>query len=1225
METIKNRKAGVLSWTPAPACISPASSETCEDEWDEGEEQDHDFCSQMDDNGIIGLPLVDETQEHEDNTEPSSPPPPIPEDPGGCEVQDMPPEELSFILNERLDDVDILSTFSDDVCVLQEQRCSEDKANEMKTQKEGEKTKHFSERDTYLDMAQGERDGAESEWGLRNAPVYNSKEESEIINEGQFFDSPPSIVEADGDCKPQCPTYQASSCPTLPIFNHLCHFTSDEMATAPGITNETLPDLGFADSPRHSNNLIIFESSFHHEQNSDNEEQELEDAICPQPLTSNCQSSVRNECSKTDPKNSYHLSTRMSHPCHDGVLSGTSSHNKPKEDCCHTPRRSNESRKGLPSHWIPDLSKVKPRVSFPKGDYKPPKSRWSSKNPPKSLTPEAPVVFKSPADIVKEVLLNTTDGPQPPLEFDKTTSVGGPNGTVPQEFRCQQKAGILLDQLQEDHGKLLTKYAEAANTIDRLRLEAKVNLYSEQPNPAHVMPFGLHVEPSKFMRMDFPQAQKAQPDSVSPQLSGPSAHIRASSDLCLSASIPKSSDCQSSLKVATTLYVQADKFLHQLQDFEDLLKSKTPFQLVKGLAQLYQALDSLEMGYLSAKKEHKVLQQEGAEHSHFDPNRELEELIYQCGRHMDELKERVDQRALDVSAHSLSLEAQKSSPSDKSHFEHQCTPLLLDPVEVTQKKAPILTVNCCDFKKTCAEQATDVNQSSTVCLTRAPNIRRRKEVRKSYSSSQSSLGETYQEEKRLTKTLTGIRRVLSQDGIISPGTDSGFVASEYSHQIWTSAPCSFHQRASKSVQRPAKASLVKPQTSQTSPQTCDSLQSHKRTSMEPSEYFKQATRRSDQGECKQRQWVSQTDSLGTDSETSEFATHIVSEHVQSDQYEETLPCSSPSSSSSDMRHHHGDSLKPSLKSTQLTTCNDQSGASKPSLPEHIRESPLTIPQEPYIVNNFAKGKLAHHRTSHLLRSGEQLLDIGGNNRKKWTFDGDEVEKVVRHTTRKRLIHKRQTQPDTSTATEDENSAHRLLVTRSTQTSIAAADSQPVHSTRDHAECANDNDGKTRGVPPCSQCLSHHKWSSEKPVGGNQEATQLCSCHCHHCHRCGHSDTKTRNEQDRCRDSNTPRISNCKPESPSRSSLCPTPLLFYLQPQPPHMCTNKTSSTSKVNNNNEEERLGPSPCVVSQRSLDDALQAARKVKVRSKRMVRSLTADLRSLERLSKSCSNSNSD
>ncbi|XP_019744306.1 uncharacterized protein akna [Hippocampus comes] len=648
METVKNTKTGVLSWTPAPTCVSPATSETSEDAWDEEEEQDDDFYGQMDENGIIGLTLVDDPREHDDNAEcngTSSPGHAIPEGLAVCVVPDMPPDELCSTLDERLEDEDVLSPFCDDVCVLKERGHNQAKANERETPK-GQKTEYFSQRDSHSDTAQGERDGTED-------------------------------------------THSLMSCV----------------------------------------------SSLHHQESSE-EEEDQEDVLSPQPQSSeNSQTGLKKPSPSPGPR---------SQPCHEAALPRTSSHNKPKEDCRHTPRRADESRKGYPSHWVPDLSKVKPRVSFPKGDYKPPKSRWSSKNPPKSLTPEAPVVFKSPADIVKEVLLNTTDGPQPPLDLNKRTSAG----TVPQEFRSHQKADILLDQLQEDHGRLLTKYAEAANTIDRLRLEAKVNLYSEQQMPAHVVPLGQHAEPSKFMRLDFPQAQKAQPSAVSPQPSGPSTHIRASSTLCLSSSISKSLESQGNRKVANALFAQADKFLQQLQHFEEFLKSKMPFQQVKGLTQLYQGLDSLEKGYLAARKEHKVQQQQGAEHSHFDPDRELEEFIYQCGQHMDELKERVDRnsRAAD-SARSLSPEAQKSPACDDSRAESQHTPLSLDSVKLTNKEVGPGNLNS-SHKKKCDEQATDVDQSPTVHLTPTPASRRRKEVRKSCSSSQCSLAEISALEKR---------------------------------------------------------------------------------------------------------------------------------------------------------------------------------------------------------------------------------------------------------------------------------------------------------------------------------------------------------------------------------------------------------------------------------------------------------------------------------------------
>ncbi|XP_051907038.1 uncharacterized protein LOC127591189 isoform X2 [Hippocampus zosterae] len=1218
MESGKNTKTGVLSWTPAPKCVSPATSETSEDAWDEEEEQDDDFYAQMEENGIIGLTLVDDPRDAECNGT-SSRGPATPEGLAICVVPDMPPDELCSTLDEHLEDV--LSPFCDDVCVLKERGHHQAKANERETPKGRKTEQRFSERDSQFDTAQGERDGTEGEWTLRNGPVNNSKE-SERSSERQFCESPSLIVEANGDCKPRCPTQRASSRPTLPMFSHLCRFTLEEMAAAPGIASETVPDMCFTDFPD-THSLMSCVSSLHHQESSE-EEEDQEDALSAQPQSSeNSQTGLKKPAPSPGPR---------SQPRHDAALPRTSSHDKPKEDCHHALRRADECRKAYPNHGVPDLSKVKPRVSFPKGDYKPPKSRWSSKNPPKSLTPEAPVVFKSPADIVKEVLLNTTDGPQPPLDLNKRASAG----TVPQEFLSQQKAGILLDQLQEDHGRLLTKYAEAANTIDRLRLEAKVNLYSEQQMPAHAVPSGQHAEPSKFMRLDFPQAQKAQPGAVSPPPSGPSTHIRASSSLFLSSSISKSLESPGNRRVANALFAQADKFLQQLQHFEEFLKSKMPFQMVKGLAQLYQGLDSLEKGYLAARKEHKVQQQQGAEHSHFDPNRELEEFIYQCGRHMDELKERVDRnsRAAD-SARSLSPEAPKSPACDDSHVESQHTPLSLDSVELPNKEVGPGNVNSSHFKKRCDEQATDVDQSATARLTPTPaSSRRRKEVRKSYSSSQCSLAEISASEKRSANLQTGMRRVLSQDGGISPGTDSGFVGSECSHQIWaaTHDPC--QQRASKRVSGPAEVSSVKPQTIRTSTPSRDSSQSHRRTSREPNEYFQQAMRGSCPGERTQRQRVHhQTDSIRTDSEI----THPVSDDIQSDQYEETLlPCSSPSSSCSTVRHHHSDSLK-TLRSSERVTCNESSLASqsfKSNAPARIGESPTS---KPLSGTNSTPGNSTQHRTSHALRCRDHSSDVSRSSRKKWSIDGNEVEKVTRRTARKRLTHKQQTRRDTTTATEDENAAQRLLVSRSTQTSIAATDiqlsyasDQVQHIKRDNAERADDNDGRTSGVLPCSQCLSHHKVS---PESGHREPAQFCSCHCHRCHHCRHSETKTANEQDCCRDSNTSKISSCTTsESPNKAappavcpSLCPTPLLLYLQPQPVHVCTNNTGSPSKVDSSKEEERLRPSPCVVPERSVDDALLAAQKIKDVSKRMVRSLTAGMRSLERLSKSRSNSNSD
>ncbi|XP_077478861.1 uncharacterized protein akna isoform X2 [Stigmatopora argus] len=1210
METVKNTKAGVLSWTPAPVCISPASSETSE-EWDGGEEQDQDFYSQMDDNGIIGL-----IQERDDDTEciqvSPSPKSHTPEDvtTSGYEVQHMPPEEGVYSLNGHLEDVDGLSTFGDDVSTLNEQSHREDATNETKLSKEGQKTERFSEREKFFEMAPGKKDRAEGERGFRIEPAHHNKDESEIISERHFFQSS-MVVEADGDCKPQCPSYQMSSRATAPMFSPLGHFTTDVAAAAPGLVGETVPDLVLTDSPPDSYSIFSCASSPERQRNQQLEEK----AVSPQPIMVKEQSGVHHEYPQSGLKqpNTYSFMQR-SQPGQDAALLN----NTPKED---NTRRANQTRKCHPNHKVPDLSKVKPRVSFPKGDYQPPKSRWPSKNPPKSMSPEAPVVFKSPVDIVKDVLLNTTDGPHTPFDIYQKTLTGSPDANVPQEFRCQQETGILLDQLQEKHGLLLTKYAEAANTIDRLRLEPKVNLYSEQPKPAQVMPLQVQVEPSKFMQLDFPQAQKAQPSTLSPQPNEQTTAKRAApSGLSLSASISKSAEWQGSQKVANYLYAKADKFLQKLQHFEDLLNNETPFHQVKSFAELGQVLRSLEKGYLSAKKKHKELQEQGAKHSQFDPNRELEEFIYQCGRHMDDLKEVVDRRARDADSASLCLQAPKISTSDDSHSESRHAPLLVHPVETPEKEVQIVHLSSSNSKKRCAEQAMDVKDGSTVCLTPTTHIMR-KEVRKSYSSSQSSLAEISTSVKRSAKLQTGNGRVLSQDRGISPGTDSGFVGSEYSHHIWAGASCSFHQGASKCV-RPAEASPKKPQGSRSSSRSRDSPQPHRRTPIQPAEYFQQTIRRLCPGERKSKQWArSQTDSTRTDSESANTA----SEDAQSDQCEENLPCSSPNSSSSALRHHHGDTPK-AARSSQVVTCNDPSRLLRSIRPNG--ESPLN---NCHSVPNSTQGNCNDHRTSHPL----------SGSRKKWTIGG-EAEQVVRRITRKRLTHRHQAQAETSTATEDDHFARRILVSRSTQTSIVVAESQTSHTsvhvqhTKQDCVCSvTDNVGRTSSGPSGSPRVSHPNLSCEseqrhvikaETAGGNQEPPHFASCRSHYCRHCGHSDTKTAHEQD-CRGTSSPMLSSGQPtvslsKAPPQPAMCPTPLLLYLQP---HMCTNNTSAPPDLISSKKEERSQHLPCVVPQRSLDDSLLAAREMKDTSEKMVRSLNTALRSLERLSKSRSGFHAD
>lgn len=91
--------------------------------------------------------------------------------------------------------------------------------------------------------------------------------------------------------------------------------------------------------------------------------------------------------------------------------------------------------RGRLNHPLPDLSKVEARVKFDQS-YRPPRGRVL---PARPRGPGGPIGFKSPAEIVREVLLSSGEGvpPQPPS-----------TAALPQEFRSPRQATALVQQLQ---------------------------------------------------------------------------------------------------------------------------------------------------------------------------------------------------------------------------------------------------------------------------------------------------------------------------------------------------------------------------------------------------------------------------------------------------------------------------------------------------------------------------------------------------------------------------------------------------------------------------------------------------------------------------------------------------------------------------------------------------------------------------------------------------------
>ncbi|XP_053137835.1 microtubule organization protein AKNA isoform X2 [Hemicordylus capensis] len=309
--------------------------------------------------------------------------------------------------------------------------------------------------------------------------------------------------------------------------------------------------------------------------------------------------------------------------------------------------------RGQLNYPLPDLSRVEPRVRFPRDppSYHPPRGKTL---PAKAKESVRPVVFKSPAEIVREVLLSSGEG-SPQKCPTPTVSV------IPEELKSPRQATELVHQLQEDYHKLLTKYAEAENTIDRLRLGAKVRLYADPPKPSREMQRGALPRGSKVLTFSIPQVRAAEVTGSSGPAPVAAWNEGLSGEQMTSSSLPNSvatgvsrADGPNSIAqpfsgdhLTRVLAAQVRKFQTQVESLEELIWTGrlTPQDQLKGFARLKEAQAALERAYLQAREQSRQVQNhlESAEVlGDFDPDRVVEGEIFRLEMRLEELKERLD-------------------------------------------------------------------------------------------------------------------------------------------------------------------------------------------------------------------------------------------------------------------------------------------------------------------------------------------------------------------------------------------------------------------------------------------------------------------------------------------------------------------------------------------------------------------------------------------------------
>ncbi|KAG7476837.1 hypothetical protein MATL_G00087070 [Megalops atlanticus] len=641
-----------------------------------GDDDDDDFYSQMDESGIIGLSEATEEGAEGDEEPPWDAETPDPElgspdgiEGEGPEHEDL-MEDLSYAWSEMWDSEPLSQ--SPPLSVYEEMGRVAMEDWDGEGEEEGEEEEEECE------------EGGNSWWlrGVRPVPSHMGREGNSAAPVRERMAG--RELEESYPIQDSSPGLGAESALSLTLNHpHLLHLSAEQLESDPGIEGETFPETGFTESLPESYSSRLSRAPLAGRPQTPEERGDGRLFLPAALAAEQGQGDVQGGGWDERPSSSLHMPRQPPVPSprkmkprsptrpfsphkswasipnpspHQSTASGVRKSHRASSE--RSPKSSpgspdtDQDRRGQLSYPVPDFSKVEPRVRLPKrGAYKPPKSKGSARGG--TSTAEPLLMFKSPADIVREVLLSSAEAPlSPPVPSTPSVPAGHRRPvdvTVPQEFRSPQQASALVHQLQEDYNRLLTKYAEAENTIDRLRLEAKVGLYSDPPKPSHFVQSGTLLGGSKVMTLNFPQVQRAElgqdaiplPLGQNPELPGASPVI----------SFPPASTSSRSLvpqfgeQLTEALARQAEKFQAQLDSFEGLLKSGKlkPFEQMKCLSSLAQGQDSLERSYIRARDEHRVLQQKGREPGPFDPEREVEGCIFRFGMRLEELKERVEQ------------------------------------------------------------------------------------------------------------------------------------------------------------------------------------------------------------------------------------------------------------------------------------------------------------------------------------------------------------------------------------------------------------------------------------------------------------------------------------------------------------------------------------------------------------------------------------------------------
>ncbi|XP_072130233.1 uncharacterized protein [Mobula birostris] len=308
--------------------------------------------------------------------------------------------------------------------------------------------------------------------------------------------------------------------------------------------------------------------------------------------------------------------------------------------------------KGKQHYPLLDLSKVAPKVKIPKrntyNNYKCQRSKNAKSSPNSSENLHN--IYKSTVDVVQSVPDNaqlSAIATETEVNIKKHLEVN----QTPENFQ----------QLQEEFDKLLIKYAEAENTIDQLRFGHKRTVTSDISKSSEMIHFGILPAPCQLAILTSPQQPRAEPICTNESvtffpLGSTCKNCPMSSSVTPAGSKPDS--CQSisefykatAEQMAQQLNKHIKYFKCQVEDFKNFLnfKSAPVEDKIEAMKELRDGLDKLERTYIATKDEHSNFQrrcylEKNTTVGEFDPDREIEGEIFRIGMALENIKEQIDE------------------------------------------------------------------------------------------------------------------------------------------------------------------------------------------------------------------------------------------------------------------------------------------------------------------------------------------------------------------------------------------------------------------------------------------------------------------------------------------------------------------------------------------------------------------------------------------------------